>query len=350
MNEILIWGTGNIAAQIMKNGINGKIAGFVETHKTKDYFEGYQVYSIDDVPHTYDYMIVANSYSDLIYEICVEKQLDLEKIIFLQSIKKRVGNTELEVVSQILGEKNFTNYCSEFGLIEESFYKHDMEAYQKLNTRSNFAINNQYNWPVINEKYALAGSIDNYFWQDLWAARHVCASGAEEHFDIGSRIDGFIAHILASGIKVLMIDIREFPDKVENLHTIADDATSLRQIEDESISSMSALCSLEHFGLGRYGDPIDPEACFRCFSNIQKKIKKGGKLYISLPIGKERVEFNAHRVFYAKTVIENFSELELKEFTCTADGKIEYHVPVDKYDNDLHNGNYRYGLFYFERV
>ena len=48
---------------------------------------------------------------------------------------------------------------------------------------------------------------------------------------------------------------------------------------------MSALCSLEHFGLGRYGDAIDPEACFKCFDQIQKKLKKGGNLYISLPVG-----------------------------------------------------------------
>ena len=109
------------------------------------------------------------------------------------------------------------------------------------------------------------------------------------------------------------------------------------------------MCSLEHFGLGRYGDPIDPEACFKCFDNIQKKLKKGGKLYLSLPIGKERVEFNAHRVFCASTIVECFSNLKLKEFSCAAEGKIEYNVDLHKYDNDSHNGEYRYGLFFFEK-
>ena len=128
-----------------------------------------------------------------------------------------------------------------------------------------------------------------------------------------------------------------------------DDATTLHQIEDESIQSMSALCSLEHFGLGRYGDPIDPEACFKCFENIQRKLKPGGKLYLSVPIGKERVEFNAHRVFYASTIVECFSQLTLREFSCTSEGQIEREVDVHKYDNDLHNGEYRYGLFCFEK-
>lgn len=110
---------------------------------------------------------------------------------------------------------------------------------------------------------------------------------------------------------------------------------------------MSALCSLEHFGLGRYGDPIDPEACFKCFREIQKKIKPEGNLYLSLSIGGERIEFNAHRIFYAETVLNNFSQMQLVEFSCVAEGKIEYHVDIHKYDRDDHNGEYRYGLFHF---
>ena len=183
----------------------------------------------------------------------------------------------------------------------------------------------------------------------MWAARLIYKSGIKTHFDIGSRIDGFIAHLLSMEIDVTLIDIREFPEKVEGLHTIIDDATTLQQVPNESIESMSALCSLEHFGLGRYGDPIDPEACFRCFEEIQKKVKKGGKLYISLPIGKERVEFNAHRVFYPSTIIDCFHDMNLEEFSCTAGGKIEYNVDIHRYDNDLHNGNYRYGMFYFTK-
>ncbi|HBI62304.1 MAG TPA: hypothetical protein DDY31_14010, partial [Lachnospiraceae bacterium] len=187
----------------------------------------------------------------------------------------------------------------------------------------------------------------NYFWQDLWAARQIIKSGIKTHFDIGSKLDGFIAHLLVSEIDVTIIDIREFPSRIEHLHTIVDDATSLHQIPDASIESMSALCSLEHFGLGRYGDSIDPEACFKCFYNIQKKLKKGGKLYISVPIGKERVEFNAHRVFYAHTVKQCFSSLQLVEFSCVAEGRIEYNIDINKYDNDSHDGEYRYGLFAF---
>lgn len=347
MISILIWGTGNIAQNFIENGINGKIIGFIETHKTRDSFRDIQVYSIDDMPVYYDYIIVANTYVNQIYETCKQKGIDLDKVIFTFGVNKRVGFRDLTAIRDIFGEKNYTNYCAQFDLLEDTFFKNDLNNYENLNTRENFKIQEQYLWPVIKDKYAPAGTVNNYFWQDLWAARLINKSGTKSHFDIGSRIDGFIAHLLAMDIEVTLIDIRKFPTYVENLHTIIDNATSLKQIENDSIQSMSALCSLEHFGLGRYGDPIDPEACFKCFSEIQKKLKKGGNLYISVPIGRERLEFNAHRVFYASTIIEHFNQLELVEFSCTAAGEIEYNVQVNKYDGDKHDGNYRYGLFHF---
>lgn len=347
MKKILIWGTGAIAKQVLHNVVNGEIVGFIETNKKADLFHDKPVYSIGEIPVSYDYIVVANTYVNEIYQECIKRNISLDKIIFLKGVTTQFGCKDVEIIKEVLGEKNYTNYCGEFGITENSFFEDDRKRYNNLNTRENFTIQEKYLWPVIKDKYAMAGSIDNYFWQDLWAARLIYKSGIKKHFDIGSRIDGFIAHLLAMDIDVSLIDIREFPGKVENLHTIVDDATSLKQIEDNSIESMSALCSLEHFGLGRYGDPIDPEACFKCFAEIQKKIKKGGQLYISLPVGKERVEFNAHRVFFASTIKECFNELTLKEFSCTAEGKIEYNVELNKYDADPHHGNYRYGLFHF---
>ena len=347
MNNLLIWGTGNIAKQFIENKYSGKIIGFIETKKTKDQFMQLPVYDSSEIPKEYDYIIIANSHGDEIYKLCLQTNLDMSKLIFLYNIKSRVGCTDTFVLKEVLQEKNYTNYCCEFRLFYDSFWKEDAIKYQKLNKRPNFEIQKQTIWPVIDSKYAYAGSINNYFLQDLWAAKLVIRSGVKIHFDIGSRLDYFIAHLLAVDIDVTMIDVREFPGKLEHLHTIVDDATSLHQIPDESIESMSALCSLEHFGLGRYGDPIDPEACFKCFDNIQRKLKKGGALYISVPIGKERVEFNAHRVFYSSTIIGCFSSLQMREFSCVADGKIEYNVGIHKYDNDSHNGEYRYGLFYF---
>jgi hypothetical protein len=347
MKRILIWGTGTIAREVLSNGICGEIIGFIQTNKTAQVFMDQCVYGIEEIPEEYDFIIVANSFSGEIYDICQRRNIPLKKVIFLRGIKRQEGYCNLSEIQNILGVKNYTNYCGEFGLTENSFFVDDAKRYRELNTRSSFEIQENYMWPVIQEKYAMAGSLGNYFWQDLWAAKRIVQSGVKAHFDIGSRLDGVIAHLLAAGIDVTMIDVRKFPAEVKGLHTIVDDATTLHQIPDESIESMSALCSLEHFGLGRYGDPVDPEACFKCFHNIQRKLKKGGRLYISVPVGKERVEFNAHRVFYADTVVKSFSFLSLEEFSCAAEEKIEYNVEIHKHDEDLHNGEYRYGLFLF---
>lgn len=347
MKKLLVWGTGNLAKKFIENQYNAEIIGFIETNKSRDLYMGKTVYDSREIPNEYDYIVVVSSYVSEIYNWCQELGLDISKIIFLYGVKQRVGCVDQILLKEILLDVNYALYCLEFGLAEDTFIKYDADIYQRLNQRPNFAIQEKYKWPVISDKYAPAGTIGNYFWQDLWAARHVLKSKIRKHFDIGSRLDGFIAHLLAAGIDVTMIDIRQFPGEVEHLHTIVDDATSLCQISDESIGSMSALCSLEHFGLGRYGDPVDPEACFKCFDNIQKKLKKGGRLYISLPIGKERVEFNAHRVFYASTIIDCFHMLHLEEFSCTSQGEIEYDVDIHKYDCDPHNGEWRYGLFSF---
>lgn len=349
MKKILIWGTGKIADELLCNGIEGELTGFLETVRGKELYQGKKVFSVEEMPKDYDYILVANSYTDQIYQLCVDKGIDLEKVIFLRAAKSRPGQTDTEVIREILGVKNFTNYCHTFGLWRESFITEDMKTYESLNVRENFRIDTKHLWPIAGDRYAMAGAMHNYFWQDLWAARKIRQSGVERHFDIGSRIDGFIAHLLAMDIEVSLIDVRAFPGEVEHLHTIVDDATSLKQVADASVESMSALCSLEHFGLGRYGDPIDPEACFTCFANLQKKIKKGGRLYLSVPVGRERVEFNAHRVFYAQTIADAFSDLTLKEFSCAAERRIEYHVDLHKYDQDGHDGEYRYGLFYFVR-
>ena len=110
MEKILIWGTGNIAKHVIENGINGEIIGFIETNKTIEYFYGKKVYSAHEMPQDYEYILVANSFGTEIYNFCVNKNFDLNKIIFLQEIKKREGFTELKKIKSLLGIKNYIDY------------------------------------------------------------------------------------------------------------------------------------------------------------------------------------------------------------------------------------------------
>lgn len=94
------------------------------------------------------------------------------------------------------------------------------------------------------------------------------------------------------------------------------DATNLENIADESIESISALCSVEHFGLGRYGDTIQPDAWECALKAFQRVLQKGGRLYFSVPVGQiSKVCFNAHRVFRPELIIDTLDKMDIEEFS-----------------------------------
>ena len=68
-----------------------------------------------------------------------------------------------------------------------------------------------------------------------------------------------------------------------------------------------------------------------------------------MPVGKEHIEFNAHRIFYASTIIDAFSQCKLVEYSYTKNGYIEYNVDIHKYDNDISLGGGGFGLFHFKK-
>jgi hypothetical protein len=63
------------------------------------------------------------------------------------------------------------------------------------------------------------------------------------------------------------------------------------------------LHAIEHFGLGRYGDPVNPQGYQRGIANMAQLLQPGGTFYLSTPIGQERVEFNANWVFDPRSIV-----------------------------------------------
>jgi len=176
-------------------------------------------------------------------------------------------------------------------------------------------------YPIVadwNESAGLARG--HYFHQDLWAARKIHARRPPRHIDVGSRIDGFVSHLLVF-MPVDVIDIRRLESRVSGLRFVQSDATTLEGIPDGSVESLSSLHAIEHFGLGRYGDPIDPEGWRKAMCSLARVLAPGGRLYVSVPIGRERLVFNAHRIFSPRTVLDTFASagLELVSFSAVDD-------------------------------
>lgn len=200
--------------------------------------------------------------------------------------------------------------------------------------------------PSLGDRGESAGSAGgHYFWQDMWVAQQIYIRAPVRHVDVGSRVDGFITHLLVFR-KVEVVDIRPLESEVPGLTFIQDDGTELSKFADGEVESLSCLHALEHFGLGRYGDPTDPTAAERGMQALQRVLAPGGTLYFSVPSGRPRVEFNAHRVFASDEVLAGFKELKLVSFASVADdGTFSTERPPESLDESV----YACGIYVFEK-
>lgn len=69
---------------------------------------------------------------------------------------------------------------------------------------------------------------------------------------------------------------------------------------DEIYDAIFSYSSIEHSGLGRYGDELNPIGDIETLINIKNHLKLNGLLYLGIPVGKDCVCFNAHRIYGEK--------------------------------------------------
>jgi SAM-dependent methyltransferase len=205
--------------------------------------------------------------------------------------------------------------------------------------------------PCLHDWYEEGGSTKNeYFWQDLFVARMIFAANPVKHVDVGSRVDGFVAHV-ASFREIEVFDIRSITSAIPGVVFKQADLMNPTADIANYCDSLSCLHALEHFGLGRYGDPIDPKGHESGLRNMTNILRAGGIFYLSVPVGVERVEFNANRVFNPHTIvtIARSSGLTLRTFSLfTPDNGL---VEVGTTHEALSAaGNNRYGLGIFTFV
>lgn len=144
----------------------------------------------------------------------------------------------------------------------------------------------------------------HYFHQDLLVAGFVHKTNPTRHIDIGSRIDGFVAHV-ATFRPIEVMDVRALQSSGHpNITFLKADLMDANNAIANSTDSLSCLHAIEHFGLGRYGDPVDPVGHIKGFNNMLAMVKPGGRFYISFPISKRKeIHFNAHRVFHPHDIL-----------------------------------------------
>ncbi|MBC7192786.1 DUF268 domain-containing protein [Marinobacter sp.] len=213
--------------------------------------------------------------------------------------------------------------------------------------------------PCLHDRYEEGGATKSeYFWQDLLVARAIYAAKPVTHVDIGSRVDGFVAHV-ASFREIEVMDVRPITTAIPGIVFRQVDLMDSATLPSAPLGgggycdSLSCLHALEHFGLGRYGDPVNPQGYQQGIANMASLLRPGGRFYLSTPIGQERVEFNANWVFDPRTIINcaTNSDLKLTELTVITPAHGAQETPFDdKALSDLATQHYQLGLFTFIKI
>jgi hypothetical protein len=208
-------------------------------------------------------------------------------------------------------------------------------------------------YPVLSDYFDQAGTArGQYFHQDLLVAGFIYSKKPTRHIDVGSRIDGFVAH-LATFRKVEVMDVRALDDTGHpNISFLQADLMDSASAPDQATDSLSSLHAIEHFGLGRYRDPLHPSGHIEGFNNMARMLKPGGHLYISFPIGRSNaVHFNAHRIFHPGDVLSwarSENELQLERFDYVDDqGALHRNVDIQGADLNVRNGC---GIYTFSKA
>lgn len=190
----------------------------------------------------------------------------------------------------------------------------EYRRYKKLESEMPVPLSETY--PLLRDRVASTPFDAHYFFQAAWISRLLVEARPRLHVDIGSSVQ--VNAVLSAWVDTVFLDYRPLPAKLSKLMCVAGTATHL-PFADYSLSSVSCLHVIEHIGLGRYGDPLDPTGSRSALRELARVVMPGGKLYVSVPVGKERVCFNAHRVFAPQRIAGWLDQLRLESFSYVND-------------------------------
>lgn len=172
-------------------------------------------------------------------------------------------------------------------------------------------------YPCLEDRTTDTPFDQHYIYHPAWAARILAQTRPEKHIDISS-ILGF-STMVSAFIPMEFYDFRPANVQLSSLHCGKADLTQLH-FADNSIRSLSCMHTVEHIGLGRYGDPLDPQGDLTAMRELQRVIAPGGDLLFVTPVGGPRIQFNAHRVYDYDQIVQNFPGMELQVFSLVPDG------------------------------
>lgn len=158
-------------------------------------------------------------------------------------------------------------------------------------------------FPCLDQKTASTPFDQTYYYQDIWASRKIFQSQPESVLDVGSTV--LYSGIISQFVPTTFVDIRPIPVNFPGL-TVIDGSIWELPFADVSQSFISSLGVMGHIGLGRYGEPIRPDGTRRACAEINRVLKPGGEIVVSVPVGLPCIAYNAHRIFSREQFLSYF--------------------------------------------
>ncbi len=234
-------------------------------------------------------------------------------------------------------QKLYKKFLSQFEIFKQDAIKSESRFSAK-----SYSLN-----PQLNDNTKNTGFEPHYLYHPAWAARVLATIQPEKHIDISSTIN-FCA-VISAFFPVEFYDYRPANIKLSNLITGQQDLTKL-SFESGSIQSLSCMHTLEHIGLGRYGDPIDYDGDLKAIAELKRVVAPNGNLLIVVPVGKPKIEYNAHRIYAYHQICEYFKPLKLVEFSLVPDDYEAHGLVINATENDADAQAWGCGCFWFRKL
>ena len=201
-------------------------------------------------------------------------------------------------------------------------------------------------WAVLGEMTAAVDFDRHYVYHTGWAARVLSKTKPTVHVDISSSL--YFSSIVSAFVPVHYYEYRPPEFKFDNLTVKSADILKMT-FENGSVASLSCMHVVEHIGLGRYGDALDPQGDLKAMAELERILAPRGHLFFVVPVGRPKLQFNAQRIYSFDQIISYFSGLELQEFSMVPDKQKDGGLIVNASKAMADNQKYGCGCFLFEK-
>lgn len=197
-------------------------------------------------------------------------------------------------------------------------FDEDYKNFTRLDVSKRFDTKWEDRFPCLKDNTKTTVFDAHYVYHPAWAARIVKEINPPVHVDISSTLH--FCTILSAFIPVDFYDYRPAILTLPHLQSKHADLTNL-SFASNSIHSLSCMHTVEHIGLGRYGDPIDPDGDIKAINELKRVCAIDGNIIFVTPVGKPKIMFNAHRIYSPEMIINYFEGFTLKEFSLVTDDR-----------------------------